>query len=559
MAYLALYREWRPRMFQDIVGQEHITKTLINALKQEKIAHAYLFSGPRGTGKTTAAKILAKALNCDQREGVEPCNHCSSCLSIDHGSAMEVFEIDAASNRGIDEIRDLRENVKLSAIQGKYKVYIIDEVHMLTTEAFNALLKTLEEPPAQVVFILATTEVQKIPLTILSRVQRFEFHRISVQNIQKRLAEVCLSLNRQLDQGALVVIAQKSEGSLRDALSIMDQCLLQDDPIGVEEVYLVLGMVGETFSGQLVEALVSSDYGKSLTLLSEGIQQGRDPRQIIRELLDYLRQMLLTSATGETPSVAPHIQERLVKQSEQLGIPRILRWISILLLGEGQLKYAPNARLAAELLLVQTIHESQPSAISGQEDILKRLAEIEKQIQGLRVVRGDTTEVKSPITPKIGQAVRMNSLPSQKTPNVEPKILESHSENSAVEAKLSLNIMGIQERWHEVLEQVKKQKKSTQAFLMEGRPFQLKENTLTILFREGCSFHKDKVNQAENRQTIEVVLAQLFGATLTLENYMENEFETKETPESKDLKRQEQALIDKAKDMFGPERVVVRE
>jgi DNA polymerase III, subunit gamma and tau len=522
VAYLALYREWRPRMFKDIVGQGHITKTLVNALKQEKIAHAYLFSGPRGTGKTTAAKILAKALNCEQREEVEPCNRCASCIGIDHGSAMEVFEIDAASNRGIDEIRDLRENVKLSALQGKHKVYIIDEVHMLTTEAFNALLKTLEEPPPQVVFILATTEVQKIPLTILSRVQRFEFHRISVQDIQKRLVEVCRRLNRQVDQNALVVIAQKSEGSLRDALSIMDQCLLQDDPIGVEEVYLVLGMVGETFSAQLVEALVSSDFGKSLTFLSEGIQQGRDPRQIIRELLDYLRQMLLTSATGETPLVAPHIQDQLVKQSEQIGISRILRWIAILLQGEGQLKYASNARLAAELLLVQTIHEDQPSVIRGQEEILKK----------------DLT-------------------PSPKTLNVESGIVDTG--NTAEGIKPNLSIEGIQERWNDVLDQVKKRKKSTQAFLMEGKPVQLEGNTLTILFREGCSFHKDKVSQIENRQTIEDVLKQLFGISLTLQNFMKNEFQSKETPESQDMKIQEQAFINKAKDMFGADLVVVKE
>ena len=549
MAYLALYREWRPRTFKDIVGQEHITKTLANALKQEKIAHAYLFSGPRGTGKTTAAKILAKALNCELRDGEEPCNHCASCLGIDHGSAMEVFEIDAASNRGIDEIRDLRENVKLSAMHGKHKVYIIDEVHMLTTEAFNALLKTLEEPPAQVVFILATTEVQKIPLTILSRVQRFEFHRISVENIQKRLVEVCTSLCRQVNPSALVVIAQKSEGGLRDALSILDQCLLQDDPIGVEEVYQVLGMVGETFSAQLVEALLSSDYGRSLTFLSEGIQQGRDPRQIIRELLDYLRQMLLTAATGETPLVAPHIQDQLVKQSEQIGISRMLRWISILLQGEGQLKYASNARLAAELLLVQTIHESQPASISGQEEILKRLSVMEQQIKGTRSVRGDIHEGKPPAL-------------SPKTPKAEDKTAKAEtvdSGNNAEGTKLNLRIEEIQERWNDVLDQVKKRKKSTQAFLLEGKPVQLEGNTLTILFREGCSFHKDKVSQIENRQTIEDVLKQLFGISLTLQNFMENEFQTKETPESQDLKTQEQALINKAKDMFGADLVVVKE
>ncbi|MDA8223914.1 MAG: DNA polymerase III subunit gamma/tau [Desulfitobacterium hafniense] len=554
MAYLALYREWRPKLFRDIVGQEHITKTLLNALKQEKIAHAYLFSGPRGTGKTTAAKILAKAINCEQRDGEEPCNQCSSCISIDQGSAMEVFEIDAASNRGINEIRDLRENIKLSSIKGKHKVYIIDEVHMLTTEAFNALLKTLEEPPPQVVFILATTEVQKIPLTILSRVQRFEFHRIPVEDIKKRLTEVCTSLKRQVNSSALVVIAQKSEGGLRDALSILDQCLLQDDPIGVEEVYLVLGMVGETYSSRLVDELASSDYGKCLNFLSEGIQQGRDPRQIIRELLDYLRQMLLTASTGETPLVAPHIQDWLIKQSRQIGISQILRWISILLQGEGQLKYASNARLAAELLLVQTIHESQPVTFNGQEEILKRLSAVEQQIKGTPVINKENPEVKPLVSSKTSGV---------NTRNAAVKTVESGntiiSKNTATDNALDLSIEGIQARWNDVTDQVKKLKKSTQAFLMEGKPAQLKGNTLIILFREGCSFHKDKVNQVENRQTIEEVLKQIFGTALIIQNHMENEFETIETIESRDLKSQEQALINKAKDMFGPDLVVVRE
>lgn len=555
MAYLALYREWRPKNFHEIVGQEHIVKTLLNALKQKKTAHAYLFSGPRGTGKTTAAKIFAKALNCEKLDGVEPCNLCPSCVSIDRGSAMEVFEIDAASNRGIDEIRDLRENIKLSSIQGKHKVYIIDEVHMLTTEAFNALLKTLEEPPPQVVFILATTEVQKIPLTILSRVQRFEFHRISVDIIQNRLTEVCQSLNRLVDPDALLVIAQKSEGGLRDALSILDQCLLQDDPLRVKEVYQVLGMVGEVFSSQLVDALLSSDYGKTLNFLSEGIQQGQDPRQIVRELLEYLRQMLLTSSTGKPPLVAPHIQDVLVKQCKEIGISRLLRWIGILLQGEGQLKFASNARLAAELLLVQTIYESQQS-LSGQEDVTKRIETLERQIGNLKIGHKDDAGEKSNVS-KIAKVISNESPPLQKAFKADEGTVKLG--NVLEGSKLDVNIEGIQARWNEVLEQVKKRQKSTHAFLIAGKPVQFQGDTLTIVFGNESSFHREKVNKTENKQTIQEVLKQIFGISLTLSNLMEHEFQVKAQSVDQDMQLQEQAFINKAKDMFGADMVVVKE
>ncbi|AFM39135.1 DNA polymerase III, subunit gamma/tau [Desulfosporosinus acidiphilus SJ4] len=563
MAYLALYREWRPKTFQNIVGQEHITRTLMNALKQNKIAHAYLFSGPRGTGKTTAAKILAKALNCEQRIDVEPCNQCSSCLSIDHGSAIEVFEIDAASNRGIDEIRDLRENIKLSSIEGRFKVYIIDEVHMLTTEAFNALLKTLEEPPPQVVFILATTEVQKIPLTILSRVQRFEFHRISVENISSRLTLVCESLGRNILPGALQVIAQKSEGGLRDALSILDQCLLQDDPIGVKEVYQVLGMVGETFSSELVESLMTLDYGKSLAILTDGIQQGRDPRQIIRELLDYLRQMLLNVTTGAAPLVAPEIQERLVKQSEQVPISRLLHWISLLMQGEGQLKYASNARLAAELLIVQTIHEGQ-NIIGEQGEILNRLTLLEKNVQTLLSGKNVhlLNDIKSTHPAEVDHAAEIdhvNNDSSKKKNAIDVKTETTSTEKRVSAGSEILTIENLRERWNDVLDQVRRRKKSTQAFLLEGKPVQLEGNVLTIAFREGCSFHKDKVNQIENRQTIEESLQQIFGMDLSITNVMENEFKIKESSELPDKKQQDQDLIDKAKDMFGEDLVIIKD
>ena len=224
MAYVALYRKWRPKTFSDLVGQEHVSRTLSQAIETGRVGHAYLFSGPRGTGKTSTAKILAKALNCEQGPTTEPCNECESCRRVNDGTSMDVFEIDAASNRGIDEIRDLRETVKFAPANGKYKVYIIDEVHMLTSEAFNALLKTLEEPPERVVFILATTEVHKVPATIQSRCQRYDFKRIAVREIAERLRYVAENSEIKAEDAALALIARESAGGMRDALSTLDQC-----------------------------------------------------------------------------------------------------------------------------------------------------------------------------------------------------------------------------------------------------------------------------------------------------------------------------------------------
>lgn len=553
MAYLALYREWRPKNFKDIVGQEHVTKTLTNAIMQERVAHAYLFSGPRGTGKTTAAKVLAKALNCEQREGVEPCNHCSACLSIDQGNAMDVLEIDAASNRGIDEIRDLREKVRLSAGESKYKVYIIDEVHMLTTEAFNALLKTLEEPPERVVFILATTEVHKIPLTILSRVQRFEFHRIPLEQIKERLEQVCQKIGRDVDPEALIVIAQKSEGGLRDALSILDQCLLIDGILSVEQVYQVLGMVGEDFSSKLVDQLLGQKYAETLQLLAEGINQGRDPRQIIRELLEYLRQALIFASTRQFPHIAPHLKERLTAQCEQISLKRLLQWIGILLQGESQLKYATNARLAAELLLVQVIYDSQREPSNVPDEMNLRLQELEQEIKKLSsgqvLGKGPSEQTKSVkpngASPNIPKQPSPISLPSQGGNTELAPLGQSHS---------SLSIQQVEDRWSEVLDQVRRLKKSTHAFLMEGKPYDLQGNELVIVFKVGLSFHRDKVNQVENRETIEKVLTSLFGP-LTIRNVLENELEK----DKSSVNPVDNPFVKKATDFFGADLVVIKE
>ncbi|MER2256774.1 MAG: DNA polymerase III subunit gamma/tau, partial [Priestia megaterium] len=286
MAYQALYRVYRPQSFNDVVGQQHIIKTLQNALVQEKFSHAYLFSGPRGTGKTTAAKILAKAVNCEKAPIAEPCNECATCRGITDGSISDVIEIDAASNNGVDEIRDIRDKVKYAPSAVRYKVYIIDEVHMLSIGAFNALLKTLEEPPAHVIFILATTEPHKIPLTIISRCQRFDFKRISPEDIVYRMKEVLGSEELEVSEDALYEIAKASEGGMRDALSLLDQSIsYSTDKVSLEDVLSITGAVSQSFIVKIVQAIFNKNIVEALDSVESLIKNGKDPARFVEDLI----------------------------------------------------------------------------------------------------------------------------------------------------------------------------------------------------------------------------------------------------------------------------------
>ncbi len=377
MAYVALYRRWRPQDFDTLVGQQAVKTALSNALASGRIAHAYLFAGPRGTGKTSTARILAKALNCDKGPTAHPCGECVNCERITAGTSMDVFEIDAASNRGIEEIKTLREQLAFAPVNGRYKVYIIDEVHMLTTEAFNALLKTLEEPPAHVIFILATTDPHKIPATIHSRCQRFDFRRVTVEEITDHLAMIAERSGINADREALRLIAIQSEGGMRDALSLLDQCGVMGEAVTAATVREVLGIVGRETLRELVQAIGKQDLSATLEKLNFLLEQGKDVRQVLTELAEYLRALLLYKAAPSYQEVyLTDTAEALAESAPLFTNDRLLAAEERLHAGLGELRWTVRPRITGELCLFDLCRQ-EGSTLAA---LTARVEQLEKQV-----------------------------------------------------------------------------------------------------------------------------------------------------------------------------------
>ena len=417
MSYTALYRKWRPTSFEEVRGQDHIVKTLKNQINSGRIGHAYLFCGTRGTGKTSIAKIFARAVNCEHPVDGSPCGECSMCRQIAAGASLNVVEIDAASNNGVENIRDIREQVQYPPTDGRYRVYIIDEVHMLSIGAFNALLKTLEEPPSYVIFILATTEVHKIPITILSRCQRYDFKRISIDTIAGRLAELTQAEQIDVDDRALRYVARAADGSMRDALSLLDQCVAFHfgEKLTYDNVLEVLGAVDNRVFSKLFQAVLVSDTKACIREIEEMIIQGRDLSQLVNDFVWYMRNLLIAKTTDEPGDMLDMSEENLaVLKEEAAGVDTetLMRYIRIFSELSGQLRYASQKRILVEIAFIKL---TTPSMEQNLDSILQRITLLEQKMQEMP----DNLQKLASLAPAAGQAASSKTAVVETPP--EPK------------------------------------------------------------------------------------------------------------------------------------------
>lgn len=582
MAYVALYRKWRPQGFDSLVGQEAVRTALTNALETGRIAHAYLFAGPRGTGKTSTAKILAKAVNCEHGPTPNPCNKCQNCVRINDGTSMDVFEIDAASNRGIDEIRDLREKVAFAPVNGRYKVYIIDEVHMLTTEAFNALLKTLEEPPPHVIFILATTEPHKIPATIHSRCQRFDFKRVTDSDIVKRLREVADGSGIAADDDALQLIAVQADGGMRDALSLLDQCGVMAERVTAETVRSVLGIVGREALRELVKAVGEGNVPKALELLEALLAGGKDVKQIITELAEYLRAVLLYKASPEYREIyLTDTKEAIAAMEGLFSTDRLMAAQERLHQCMLELRQSVRGRIAAEMCLFDLcrVEGSTLAALTARVEKLEamlagRILAIQQTVPAAPVQQDYPQQAATaPETgPKFGYVLDEGHGIHTEAPEPQPQKAVAEAENyqpaaepvKAVPVKKAAPVQKTEpapimeadaaagDLWQQVLEILKTEKKrSMVACAAGGRAVSYVNGILTVAFKN--KFNCKRMNADDYKKAFEAVLLRLARCEVRL-NCVEEAGLVQKPPVPAPAKEQEEELepvVKKAMAAFG--------
>lgn len=585
MEHIALYRAWRPQSFQDMVGQQHIIRTLQNAIREQRLSHAYLFSGPRGTGKTSAAKILAKAVNCEKGPAPEPCNDCDSCRRITTGAVMDVLEIDAASNRGVEEIRDLREKVKYAPTEVRQKVYIIDEVHMLTTEAFNALLKTLEEPPSHVMFILATTEPHRLPATVISRCQRFDFRRVSLEEQSGRLKLICEQEGIAAEDEAIQYIARLSDGGMRDALSILDQIAsFSDGHVSYQQVLNMTGGIPSQQFAAIAKTLIKGDVGGMLQLIEGLMQEGKSADKCMENLLYYFRDLLMIKMVPQADKMTERVLdlEDFGEMAEAFTRSQLFRIIDTLNQYQTEMKYALQPQTLFEVALLKLCsipqHEeaaqpqAAPFAAAGSADshseiqqLRRQLAELEKKLE--RAMQGGLSGS--------GQdADNKGSRPASRAaaPRVSSKAKLPSGLDRYVAQRSSPEFTAVQSKWSQVLQGVKDEKITIHAWFVNGEPVSVLEDAVLVAFKN--DIHRETTEKPANKQLIEMVMERVLGSpyrlvTMMLKDWNDNvegiaadpskEEPFQLVPGSEEESGGKEPWVDEALQMFGDDLVIVKE
>ena len=565
MSHVSFYRKWRPQAFEEIIGQDRVTRTLQNAIRTNRVVHAYLFAGHRGTGKTTTARILAKALNCLSGPTPTPDGTCPNCEAIAGGHSLDVIEIDAATNRGIDEIRELRDRIRLVPTEGRYKVYIIDEAHMLTTEGANALLKTLEEPPSHAVLILVTTEPHRLPPTILSRCQRFDFRRVSQREIIARLRRIAETEGFRIEDQALTLIAGAADGSVRDAESILDQlAAFAEGPITDADVISVLGMLAEDVALRFADAILHRDVPACVDLVHHVIGEGKDVRQVLHTLLNHFRDLLVLK-TGARADVLDTTEQHLAAlraQAEGAGIDDVLRALKVLAATEAEARWSPQPRLLLEIGLIRLCRPEMDATLEG---LRARLADLEQRIEGTAPATPPKAPAPAPAPskpqprPSARSAARgptnASALPAVMAVVETPVDLEHQP---LLEAAPPVALEDVRRGWARILEEVKHTKMFCHALLIEGIPLQVDAGTLVIGLRAGYNFHLENLHRPENRSIVEGAVERVLQHRLRLQCTI-GDGETLPQPSGPAVSAAADPVVVKAMELFGAQVVEIKE